>query len=218
MRLDETTLRIENPSGTTLDYSSFTYDVTSVPNTFSFQFDSSNFGSDINEEYNIYFTTTFVDETQLETNTTVTIDNTATINHDVIDGVVTVTSQEQFDITSSVIEKFQDYTNNANYIDWEIHVNNNQISIGPSPTLPSTNGPLITDDLQEGLRMDLPSVELYNAEVDADGNMTAVGSPLAQGTGSGEYQASYDAHSRRFEIELMKQYQQHTSFALERIY
>ncbi len=65
--------------------------------------------------------------------------------------------------------------------------------------------------------MNLPSVELYNATVSSNNNITAVGSPLSQGTGSGEYQVSYDAMKDDLNYNLMNQYQLLISYALELI-
>ena len=150
------------------------------------------FPATTSDSYDIYFETEYIDYDQMADNhLSLTSDyleasNTAYLVHDElpINTYVVIGDSERF--TSSVVEKASEYTSvddpltpdiaENRYIDWVLTINKNQIEIyGPSPVPDPDSvidGPIIYDTLQEGLVIDLNSIKLYNATVNADNSIT----------------------------------------------
>lgn len=156
----------------------------------------------VTDSYDIYFETEYVDYAQLSDNhLSLTSDyleatNTAYFVHDELptDTYVVIGDSERF--TSSVVEKAPEYSSGEQYIDWVLTINKNQIEIlGPSPvpdpeSPPVVDGPIIYDNLQEGLVLDLDSIMLYNATVNSDNSIT-----VDRTSGSAD-EVSYDRNSQ----------------------
>lgn len=119
-----------------------------------------NFPQEIHTRKVVTFKTKVIDLTLFETNGDKNISNTAVFHGD---GFSPVTHTATRTIKSAVIDKVGRYENGTNYIEWDVVVNKNELSI-PNPVL--------SDHLQEGLRLNLASVKLFSIDIASDGSYT----------------------------------------------
>lgn len=140
------------------------------------------FKDEINDTYEITFKTKIIDESIFYTNGEKIVNNKAQITGDVIPpNVVTEASTK---IENSVIKKSADYQYGNDYIDWNVIINSNSISMGKVT---------IEDDLQEGLELDTTSVELYKQTLNTNGTLVK-----GEAVELNENSVKYDANTRKF--------------------
>ncbi|MGG7212518.1 SpaA isopeptide-forming pilin-related protein [Clostridium nigeriense] len=140
------------------------------------------FKDEINDTYEITFKTKIIDESIFYTNGEKLVNNKAQITGDVIPpNVVTESSTK---IENSVIKKSANYENGKDYIDWNVIINSNSISMGKVT---------IEDDLQEGLELDTTSVELYKQTLNTNGTLVK-----GEAIELNENSVKYDANTRKF--------------------
>ena len=186
--LDNVTVTDTIPADQTFDASSFAVtdsggnpfdpthtNLTSDANSFTYSFPGT-----ISDHYTITYKTTFIDLTQLEQNGTITLNNAVTLNHDALTSPVADSTTGNFE--SEVVLKTQDYSENNDYIDWNVTINRNQITY---------NSAYVIDIFEQGLALDTSSIALYEASVDSSNNIT-IGSQVTI-TGAN---ISYDLDTR----------------------
>ena len=83
-----------------------------------------------------------------------------------------------------MIKKSADYQYGNDYIDWNVIINSNSISMGKVT---------IEDDLQEGLELDTTSVELYKQTLNTNGTLVK-----GEAVELNENSVKYDANTRKF--------------------
>ena len=140
------------------------------------------FNDKINETYEITFKTKITDESVFYTNGKKIVKNNAEITGDVIPP--NVSTEAKREIENSVIKKSADYQWGNDYIDWNVVINSNSISMG---------NVTIEDDLQEGLELDTTSIELYKQILDSNGNL--VKGDIVE---LNENSVKYDTNTRKF--------------------
>ncbi|WP_066891757.1 SpaA isopeptide-forming pilin-related protein [Clostridium nigeriense] len=140
------------------------------------------FKDEISDTYEITFRTKVTDDSIFYTNGQKTINNKAEITGDVIPPNVSTEAERK--IENSVINKSADYESGKDYIDWNVVINSNSISMG---------NVIIEDDLQEGLELDTTSIVLYKQTLNEDGSLVK-GYPVELDENS----VKYDVNTRKF--------------------
>jgi uncharacterized repeat protein (TIGR01451 family)/LPXTG-motif cell wall-anchored protein len=140
------------------------------------------FEGDITDTYEIIFKTKVTDESIFYTNGQKIVNNKAEITGDVIPP--NVYTEASTKIENSVIKKSSNYQWGNDYIDWNVVINSNSISMGKVT---------IEDDLQEGLELDTTSVEVFNQILNTDGSFLK-GDVIELNENS----VKYDANTRKF--------------------
>lgn len=140
------------------------------------------FKDEINDTYEITFKTKIIDESIFYTNGEKIVNNKAQITGDVIPPNVVIEASTK--IENSVIKKSADYQYGNDYIDWNVIINSNSISMGKVT---------IEDDLQEGLELDTTSVELYKQTLNTNGTLVK-----GEAIELNENSVKYDANTRKF--------------------
>jgi uncharacterized repeat protein (TIGR01451 family) len=88
-------------------------------------------------------------------------------------------------VENPIVTKAGNYISGADYIEWEVLINANRLTLHEVS---------LTDDLQAGLLLDTDTIKLYRMEQQADGTHTKVGGALPPEF----YNIVYDAVSNRF--------------------
>lgn len=140
------------------------------------------FNDKTNETYEITFKTKITDESVFYTNGKKIVKNSAEITGDVIPP--NVSTEAETKIENSVINKSADYKEGKDYIDWNVVINSNSISMG---------NVVIEDDLQEGLELDTTSVVLYKQTLTKNGSLVKGDSIELN-----ENSVKYDVNTRKF--------------------
>ncbi|MBS5951221.1 MAG: hypothetical protein KIC47_13055, partial [Clostridium sp.] len=143
------------------------------------------FNDEINDTYEITFTTKIADESIFHTNGQKAVKNKAYITGDVIP--LDVSKEAEQKINNSVINKTAIYTNYNDYVDWSIDINSNSIPMGEVE---------IEDDLEAGLSLDITSVKLYHGVIDFKLGTLSKGEPVELN----EDNIEYNADTRKFKF------------------
>lgn len=144
------------------------------------------FPATISEKYTITFQSHITDLTIFESNGDKTLSNKGSLTHSLVPGGIE--SEGTRVIRNVVVGKAGSYVNGNTFIDWEVNINSNEITV--------TNA-ILTDQLQEGLALDTSSVKLFEQTVNADGSLT-LGSQVTL-TGAN---VTYDLNTRLFTFTL----------------
>lgn len=125
----------------------------------------------------------------LDTNANVTFYNTAKLNSGIVNAPdVSVTASKVVDNIALSKEVLTEYIKENGYIEWEVFVNANQVSMKDA---------VLNDVLQEGLELDSDSIMLYEWNQDAEGNRT-IGDKISEE----QYKVTYDYDTRNFMFYL----------------
>jgi uncharacterized surface anchored protein len=143
------------------------------------------FPGEITQKYTITYKTELTDLSLLRENQTITLENTAYLDHDDIAGPLAVNYLAQKDIISEIIYKEETYSGGTDYIDWEIIINRNEVEVIDA---------VITDTFQNGLMLDTSTLELYNMTVADDREVSISGAAIP----IDEADLAYDLETRTF--------------------
>lgn len=114
----------------------------------------------INDTHTITFKTKINDESIFYSNGDKTLYNTAKLeSNETPENGVSSTGNNK--IQNTVVNKTGNYEDGNDYIDWEVVINQNQLSIYDA---------ILEDELQEGLELDTSSVKLIKLIVDEEGD------------------------------------------------
>ncbi|GFZ33987.1 hypothetical protein CSC2_45130 [Clostridium zeae] len=141
-------------NGVQANSSNYNYD--SASKTFTY-----NFVGTINTTQTITLKTKVIDLSIFNTNGDKQISNTASLSGDIIPP--NVSDPATITIKNTTINKTSSYVDGNSFIDWNIDVNSNQISLDTAT---------VVDTLQQGLELDTTSVKLYKNIVNSDGTLT----------------------------------------------
>ena len=144
------------------------------------------FAGTVTEKYTITFQTKLTDLSIFKTNGDKTIENTASLVHDLVP--TGITSKGTRVIKNTVVSKKANYTPGKKYIDWTVDINANEIPIYNA---------VITDQLQEGLALDTTSVHLFQQHMQPNGTPTLGAEiPLTA------FNVAYDVTTRLFTFNM----------------
>ena len=147
------------------------------------------FEGDITDTYEIIFKTKVTDESIFYTNGQKIVNNKAEITGDVIPP--NVYTEASTKIENSVIKKSSNYQWGNDYIDWNVVINSNSISMGKVT---------IEDELQEGLELDTTSIVLYKQNLSSNGSLEK-----GDAVELGEDNVKYNANTRKFIFNFSEQ-------------
>ncbi|WP_027702139.1 SpaA isopeptide-forming pilin-related protein [Metaclostridioides mangenotii] len=162
-----------------IDTSNYNYDEGSK--TLKYTFDK-----DINKEQIITFKTKVTDTSIFNTNGEKEFKNTAKLITNLVPGGVESTGTGK--IKNTLVKKEGKYTKGNSYIDWDVTINSNKISM---------KDVVLEDALQEGLELDTTSVKLYKQNQNSDGSLTK-GEEVELGGNN----VKYDMKTRKFTFIL----------------
>ena len=140
------------------------------------------FKDEINETHVIIFKTKITDDSIFNSNGKKTVKNKIEITGDVIPP--NVFTEAKREIENSVVKKSADYQTGNDYIDWNVVINSNSISMGNVD---------VEDIFQEGLELDTASVELYKQILNTNGTLVK-----GEAVELNENSVKYDAKTRKF--------------------
>ncbi|GAA0236427.1 SpaA isopeptide-forming pilin-related protein [Metaclostridioides mangenotii] len=162
-----------------IDTSNYNYDEGSK--TLKYTFDK-----DINKEQIITFKTKVTDTSIFNTNGEKVVENTSKLITNLVPGGVESTGTGK--IKNTLVKKEGKYTKGNSYIDWDVTINSNKISM---------KDVVLEDALQEGLELDTTSVKLYKQNQNSDGSLTK-GEEVELGGNN----VKYDMKTRKFSFIL----------------
>jgi len=162
-----------------IDTSNYNYDEGSK--TLKYTFDK-----DINKEQIITFKTKVTDTSIFNTNGEKVVENTSKLITNLVPGGVESTGTGK--IKNTLVKKEGKYTKGNSYIDWDVTINSNKISM---------KDVVLEDALQEGLELDTTSVKLYKQNQNSDGSLTK-GEEVELGGNN----VKYDMKTRKFTFIL----------------
>ncbi|WP_304340593.1 SpaA isopeptide-forming pilin-related protein, partial [Metaclostridioides mangenotii] len=162
-----------------IDTSNYNYDEGSK--TLKYTFDK-----DINKEQIITFKTKVTDTSIFNTNGEKVVENTSKLITNLVPGGVESTGTGK--IKNTLVKKEGKYTKGNSYIDWDVTINSNKISM---------KDVVLEDVLQEGLELDTTSVKLYKQNQNSDGSLTK-GEEVELGGNN----VKYDMKTRKFTFTL----------------
>ena len=139
----------------------------------------------------VTFKTKITDLSVFESNGDKNISNTAVFYGD---GFKPVSHTATRTVKSAVIDKTGRYENGTDFIEWDVVVNKNELSI-PSPVL--------RDQLPVGLKLNLASVKLFSIDIASDGTYT-IGAEVPVGLEN----LVYDPDTNLFEFKFLKNIQE----------
>ncbi|MFA9380895.1 MAG: collagen binding domain-containing protein, partial [Acetanaerobacterium sp.] len=138
----------------------------------------------IDEQYVISYQTK-VKEVMLLTQGNKTFRNESALS---ADDMTDVEVSATLSVNNPMIKKTADYDIGADFIEWGVIINSNQVRL---------NDATIVDELPAGLALDESSVRLYRLELEANGSLTDLG--VAD---SDNYSTTYDEASREFALHF----------------
>jgi uncharacterized repeat protein (TIGR01451 family) len=166
-------------NGSSVDSSNYYYDKDSKTLKYTFN-------EKINKEQIITFKTKVTDTSIFNTNGEKVVENTTKLTTNLVPGGVESTGTGK--IKNTLVKKEGKYTKGNSYIDWDVTINSNKISM---------KDVVLEDVLQEGLELDTTSVKLYKQNQNSDGSLTK-GEEVELGGNN----VKYDMKTRKFTFTL----------------